>query len=202
MVVMLSLPSTCISSAVTTAQQSFDEQLASARTVEQFSALLGAHPDKGDTIVPLLELAIINHIRTKGPDSRLVIKGFAPPDTESAGALSLLREPGAQSVTAKDEFPADSGAVTVRHGELATYAFFGPGADGSVTRYAGEIPCDLMGVHSFVGEGDKYHRLTFAVVRHVGFVYLRGQGKVVFSDGKEVSLGKMPTRRRPTQKPK
>lgn len=52
--------------------------------------------------------------------------------------------------------------------------------------YDGEVD---MGRYKFIGEGGKQNRLTFVLV-DVGYVYLRGKGKVVFPDGRIVVLGR------------
>ena len=50
------------------------------------------------------------------------------------------------------------------------------GTAGSVHRFFGTV--EVAG-YRFVGEGDKSERLTFGLIDGVGYVYLRGRGKVV-----------------------
>lgn len=41
----------------------------------------------------------------------------------------------------------------------------------------------------FESEDDEFSRLTFALIDQIGYVYLRGKGKVLSKDGKEIKLG-------------
>jgi ankyrin repeat protein len=57
------------------------------------------------------------------------------------------------------------------------------GAEDSVHRFSGQAK---VGDYTFIGEGDKSERLTFALVKGVGYVYLRGKGRVRLKNGQEV----------------
>lgn len=46
--------------------------------------------------------------------------------------------------------------------------------------------------YTVTGEGDALHRLTFAVLDKIGYVYLRGRGTLVGPNGAEVRLGTVP----------
>ena len=61
-----------------------------------------------------------------------------------------------------------------------------PLADGSIHRIFGTL---VSGEYKFISEDDKFNRLTFAVIRDRGYVYLRGRGKVISADGSETLLG-------------
>lgn len=58
-----------------------------------------------------------------------------------------------------------------------------PLAPGSVHRFKGTVK---LGDTTFVGEGLRNSRLTFGLVPNHGYVYLRGKGKVIQPDSKEV----------------
>lgn len=59
------------------------------------------------------------------------------------------------------------------------------GAEDSVHRFFGRIQ---VGDYTFIGEGDKSERLTFALLKGVGYVYLRGKGKLLLKSGEEVGF--------------
>jgi hypothetical protein len=65
----------------------------------------------------------------------------------------------------------------------------------SVWRFRGRISVDLQKqsgeiyTYTFVGEGDDLNLLTFGRFPDIGFVYLRGKGRVILPSGPEVSLG-------------
>jgi hypothetical protein len=61
-----------------------------------------------------------------------------------------------------------------------------PTAAGSVHRIQGTM--NIGGV-TFIGEGAGSDLLTFAVIRGVGYVYLRGLGRVTTTDGATHVLG-------------
>ena len=47
----------------------------------------------------------------------------------------------------------------------------------------------MLGEYKFISEGDRFNKLTFAVIQDQGYVYLRGKGKVISADGSEKLLG-------------
>ena len=64
-----------------------------------------------------------------------------------------------------------------------------PTADGSIHRFAGSVD---LGSRTFIGEGDIANRLTFVYVAGVGYVYLRGKGKVRLPGGPVREFGAEP----------
>ena len=64
--------------------------------------------------------------------------------------------------------PGDS--VPVVAGEIQL-----PAGIGSIHRYNGTVK---LSRYTIEGQGDEFHRLTFAVVKGVGYVYLRGIGTI------------------------
>jgi hypothetical protein len=83
-------------------------------------------------------------------------------------------------ISAGEEFPGDfSGLIA-----LMTIPNFG---DGSILRFK-DVGIRMHG-YTFVGEGDILNRLTFVVIKDVGYVYLRGKGKVISPEGVTTKLG-------------
>ena len=75
-------------------------------------------------------------------------------------------------LTGGAEFPGD----TEGFGGLVLGNNYG---DGSILRFRGGNPK----IHKcfFTGNGDVLHRFTFAVIKDIGYVYVRGKGKVTCS---------------------
>jgi len=61
--------------------------------------------------------------------------------------------------------------------------------DQSIHRFKGEIKFLGEEYPIFIGTGDKEHRLTFVLIKDIGYVYVRGDGKVILSSGRSVELG-------------
>jgi len=59
------------------------------------------------------------------------------------------------------------------------------GADGTIHRFIGVI---RIGAYTFIGENDLLNPLTFVLLKDLGYVYLRGKGKVM-SNTREFKLG-------------
>jgi len=58
--------------------------------------------------------------------------------------------------------------------------------NGSIHRYKGNPNVRLGSYIHVMSDDDKLNRLTFAFIKGVGFVYIRGFGKIKRNDGKEV----------------
>lgn len=137
-------------------------------------------PEEADVLVPKIEQAIIDKILASGVGSRFAIAGV---EATSDPPCSATIEEGAGDILMFDtEFTAD---------ELIFQPMGGPMVLGhkSVHRYNGEINAPIGDFTHFVSDDDKTQRLTFAVLEGVGYVYLRGKGRVVRADGSEVVLG-------------
>ena len=77
------------------------------------------------------------------------------------------------ATTLLTEFPGDSARARF--------------SDGSVHRFVGLFP--FADVLTLFGEGDKDHRLTFAILDELGMVYVRGTGRVVIAaEGKKSTI--------------
>jgi hypothetical protein len=61
-----------------------------------------------------------------------------------------------------------------------------PLGHGSVHRFVGNVA--LFG-HTFMGDGSEADRLTFVLLRNLGYRYLRGNGRVLTKEGREMKVG-------------
>ena len=139
------------------------------------------YTEQGDKIVPKLEHMIIEEIMIKGVKNRFVIKEIMP-KTGLPGSLTMegTRE---GYIKGYMEFPGDRIPLLFGVPNI-------PFAPSSIHRFVGKVNLEIDGqVYSFIGEGDKLHRLTFGVIKNIGYVYLRGKGRVILKNGKEVKLG-------------
>lgn len=228
------------------AEDELKRMLETAKIPLQIQELLETHPDMAESILPKLEQAILQEIRSKGIGDRFFIKEIVPEQgdwlskvtigshlegipyyvelpnsyledsrfieisSETSVSIQqggwtmspqfsnkilpvLYRIPvplrvGSLTVTTKNEFikllleyPSDGFPIV----SDSPYLSF---KSGSIHRFLGEIEFKLNRVYTFIGEGDKLNRLTFVMVDRIGYVYLRGKGRVML-DGKEVKLG-------------
>jgi hypothetical protein len=135
-------------------------EIEAAGTSGALEQVLGRHPEQAPLIVPRIEALATAEVRKDGPGARFVITE-AEPDEGTGSSVTLIAGPA--GMTLSTEFPGDV-----------------PGAsftDGSIHRFAGRIPfAELLTLY---GDGDRNHRLTFAVLADYGMVYLRGDGRVV-----------------------
>lgn len=154
------------------------------------------------------EQMIVDHIRTTGPAGRFVIKEISAQDQEQKASVCLHANPKGGAM-GKTEFPGDkirmdlSFAGIVAYGEGSRWVpnIFRntpdgikttqdvPGGDGSIHRYAGAIPLGVGLEYIFIGDTNTAHRLTFAVLKDIGYVYVRGKGIVRGPQGRTVKLG-------------
>lgn len=143
-----------------------------AVAVSTLGALLG-FPDlalsqpRAKERVPEIEDRLLRQLQTEGVGNRFHIKELKP----RCYSKVVLR------------FTKSEGKIL---GEFDEDVFGFAECAVGIYRYAGEV---RMGPYTFIGEGDKANRLTFAAIDS-GYVYLRGKGKVVLPDGRTVSLGR------------
>lgn len=62
-----------------------------------------------------------------------------------------------------------------------------PARDGAIHRFMGRV---RIGPYVFESQGDQRNRLTFALIKDIGYVYIRGMGRVILPDGAERVFGK------------
>ncbi len=131
---------------------------------------------------------VASSILEQGAGDRLVIKGiYAQEGPPCAGTISSKL--GGKALIFSLEMPRD-GFESLDAKPLLL-------GNKSIHRFAGEVRLGGglggEGLPTVIGEGGKGDRLTFVLLEGVGYVYLRGKGKVVYPDGKIVKLGKSET---------
>lgn len=137
--------------------------------------------------VPQAEQKIIQEIKDKGAGNRFVIKEIKPDKSDKTVSLTLTghwKQQGPMRFYDRNvvaEFPGDNPLFGIWGSDLIPAR-----GNGSVHRFDGELK---MFGYTFIGEGDSLNRLTFAVLDGVGYVYLRGKGRVLAKDGKEYKQG-------------
>jgi hypothetical protein len=162
-------------------------EIESAPTSPALEQVLERHPDQGQLLVPRIEALTIAEIRRDGPGSRFTIEEMTPNDTPGR---SVTMEAGSPAVRVLREFPTDDfdgPPDGVPQGGPPSASF----GDGSVHRYVGRIP--FAPELTIIGDGDKHHRLTFALLAPYGMVYLRGTGRIVLAAAgqqKTIELGR------------
>jgi hypothetical protein len=153
-----------------TLDQALKSEIEAAATSAALEQVLLKHPDQGQLIVPRIEAVAVAEIRAEGPRERFVIPGLEP-DEGQGNSVTLQATAG--RTTLLTEFPGDSARVRF--------------SDGSVHRFIGQFP--FADVLTLFGEGDKDHRLTFAIFDELGMVYVRGKGRVVMAaEGKDKTI--------------
>jgi hypothetical protein len=139
-------------------------------------------------VVELEEMAIreIRAARKQGlPIARLKLEAFeVDPRAPGPARFTTHMQNGSQVLSM--DFPKD-GILMSYDNPASAPAVFG---DGSVHRFKGTVEAGKGDVLQFIGEDDPLHLLTFAAVKDVGYVYLRGRGQVKFRNGSSVSLGR------------
>jgi len=152
----------------------------SANSTDAVEALIKKH--QGETFVynaiPKLENFLIDEIEMRGPSDRLIITALMPTGNEAITGVTFSEGDEPETFKVSTEFPGD--AIMLGGSPFNT----------RVHRYRGKVPVGgALDGYVFISEGDKLNLLTFAQIRRVGYVYLRGRGKVIFPNGKEVRLG-------------
>jgi hypothetical protein len=158
-----------------TIDRTLKSEIEAAATSDALEQVLLRHPDQGQLIVPRIEALAIAEIKTDGPGSRFAFEEMTP-DTQGARRSVTMAAAGGGVLTLSREYPGD-GFDLPRAGVVPSASF----GEGSVHRYAGRVP--LAETLTIFGDGDKDHRLTFAILADYGMVYLRGTGRVVLAAG-------------------
>lgn len=128
------------------------------------------------------EKAIVREILSNGVGDRLVIPGvFTSNASPSAATLSSPGEGSAFWSTM--ELPSDGIPIINSQPDIFGYK--------SIHRFDGEFKFEKNNLPTFIGKGSIENRLTFVLVKDIGYVYVRGFGEVIFPDGRKVKLGSM-----------
>ncbi|MBN2709510.1 MAG: hypothetical protein JXR46_10745 [Calditrichaceae bacterium] len=183
--------------------QNYSEKLNSAGSLKDRADLILQYPDKAksvidniqdiaeiekmvhnypkiqNTVIPILENRILQQIREKGSDDRFCIKNIS---TLQGPAHSITLCQHESHYTFVEDFEGDK--IYLRNFKERL-----PLAEGSIHRYNGRIVQNEINNIVFESNTDKADYLTFAVFKELGYVYLRGKGKVILDSGKEIQLG-------------
>jgi hypothetical protein len=160
--------------------------------------------------VSQIEKEIFTHLIDKGIGERFFIPDFMPiedfPVVAETGVLlkqtendkvEIVNLPGdgvpfrLQMTVGGFSFVADLSVRIFRfQGMVNSYYPYAMSEFDMVTANCWFTPCSYYnGGPTFIGNGDELNLLTFVRMENEGFVYLRGNGKVVLPDGKEILLG-------------
>jgi len=124
------------------------------------------------------EQAIADEIMRGGVGSRVVVTGVST-QSGSPSAVTISDLGGVWSLDL--ELPSDH--VPQRNMQDILFGH------GSIHRFAGEVRFDSKKLPVFVGTGDERNRLTFLLLKDIGYVYVRGLGQLIFPGGRTVNLG-------------
>lgn len=128
-----------------------------------------------------MEKVIISDILENGTSDRLVILKVS---TSSGYPCSLtFSDAGGGFWYAAMELPSDK--THINNNDVAIYG------NKSIHRFNGEVKFKDHNLPTFFGLGSIENRLTFLLVRDIGYIYIRGYGKVVFPDNEIVELGRI-----------
>jgi len=156
----------------------FNEKLSAVKSVDDLRSLIEQYKKYSFTsnAVPKLEAIIVNRIKTEGIGNRFSIKEIT--SQPGPNCVTGLEQNNSGEVFAFSDF--NRARLGIINGNPNLFG------DSSIHRFKGKV--EIQG-YTFIGEGDKFNRLTFCVIKDIGYVYLRGKGKVLLKDGKEASLG-------------
>lgn len=161
-------------------QNNYDE------SIKYFEEIIRIRPSckmskKINEMVPLYEKYLIDEIKNKKINPKFFISEI---QSEGISGSLTLKGTGLSSIISmKMEFPND--AIPVSMGSMSMGRSI-PFGENSIHRFIGTI--EIYG-YTFHSEGSKLNRLTFAVLQDIGYTYIRGKGKVVMKDGKEITFG-------------
>jgi len=176
------------------------DELKKAVSSAELEGLLVKYPNI-QSIVPQLEAALVAEVKSGGIGKRFVIKDIAP----KPGPVCSLTKEEVENVKPSTvvsyvmEFPGDCVPISMPGGggfPSVEGKFVPPNpilgssneifAD-SIHRFIGRV--NFEGGFALVGQGDKLNRLTFLALKDVGYVHLRGKGKLIRKDGSDISIG-------------
>lgn len=170
------------------------KQITTPEGMHQFLNRRGADTVEVFVSLPRFEELLVEDIARNGPGDRLVLTEGVPVLSTDTSYFSSDGSP--QSMTLKmipsgllapqAEFFGDNlscGFTGFRRDERLRLRL--TASPGSIHRYLGEVGVEKC---TLVNDGDWRNRLTFAVVEGVGYVFLRGKGRVVAPDGTVIRL--------------
>ncbi len=173
------------------------EELREANTIDKMENIIEKYKhEKLDFLqkaVWKVEDMYIAEIRKNGPDKRFVFKGDFPKYEGKVAVECIEQMCFSSALINPDSSPGD---IMIK--ELG-----GREPVSCVLRFAGKVHSSKLPYYSYnrkyIGEkevnyyfvsDEKFpNQLTFAYIRDVGYVYLRGVGKLILPSGKEVEFG-------------
>ncbi len=147
---------------------------------------VSAQDDSNLQVIKNEERSIVDDILATGIGDRLTIPGII---TSKADPSAITIRSEGKSFVASNELPSDG---------IPTYFSFtknplSPDFEGneSIHRFYGNIVNWVKYIEEFpeiIGTGDIENRLTFLLLKDIGYVYVRGEGKLVYPDGTTIEL--------------
>lgn len=136
-----------------------------------------------------IEKCLIDIIKKNSSADRVIIKEISSTSSHSSRLTMISYEKlginGSGAEFSTKEFPNDQIWFDYSSGFHKPDIF----GNGSIHRIIGKIGFPHGQYSYVVGEGDKLNLLTFAVIDKIGYVYMRGKGKLIKNDGTEILLG-------------
>lgn len=132
---------------------------------------------KINEVVSLFEVYLIDEIKNKKVNPKFSIREIQPKG--KSGSLTLKGTGLSSMVSMEMEFPKDVIPVSMGFSSI-------PFGEKSIHRFNGTVK---LNGYTFINEGSKLNRLTFAVLKNTGYTYIRGKGRVLMKDGREIKLG-------------
>lgn len=152
-------------------------EILNADTVHEIEVLIDKYRDQPDVTEPLVkkvEDTLVKEIQTSGPANRLVLN--LPKPSYSDGTIDISCDEEGRCVTFV--LMGKPGEPIITMTQNPTWC---------VIHFIGEVP---MGENNIIiGEGKSPYMLSFAFIRDIGYVYLRGKGLVVMANRRKVKLG-------------
>jgi hypothetical protein len=131
--------------------------------------------------VTAIEKKLFEIITREGVGNRFVIKDSVLTGNNLVEGGLTFSEGAGGATEISTEFPGDVMPFPNVYGQ-------------QVWRFRGKVSIDLQKTsgeiytYKFIGESNDLNLLTFGRFLDIGFVYLRGNGTVIFPDGKEVKI--------------
>lgn len=193
----------------------FIEKLSKSNTVIQINALIGTYKKYPfiDKAVEKIEKILVEQIIATGAKGKFVLREIMPQKGVPKCSLTfsaLFASKGIilDLVSYQTEFPNDtivrsmpfvSGGYLLGSGNgiIRAAQLFDPNTvsdsnclgEGSIHRFDGLVKLDIKEYSYIFGEGDKLNRFTFALLKDIGYVYLRGKGQLIKEDSKVIKFG-------------
>lgn len=150
---------------------------------DQIEKLIDTYSDYkfAEKAIPRLEDMIVDRIKKNGPGrDRFVAKVVIGTQSKIRNTIRAIAGSSKDKgmLECSQELPGD-------YDGLAAMIQAPNWGENSILRFGfheSGVAIDIKG-YKYLGRGDKLHRLTFVLIKNVGFVYVRGKGQVVSPKG-------------------